>query len=76
MKKKTIKNEKLVLRKSTITRLNSIELSQVMGGWWTMPTVSSTCGSFQATTGSSQNSNGGSCFTCGPDLECQLSHEC
>jgi natural product precursor len=78
MKKKIIKNEKLVLKKSTIARLNSTELSQVLGGIWTLPKTSATscgCGG-HPNSGGSQNSNFGSCFTCGVDTACQETFQC
>jgi hypothetical protein len=68
MKKKISKNEKLVLRKDTITRLNSVHMQQLIGGGPPVRTSgpgSCLCDTMQG--GNSQNSQGGTCYTCESD---------
>jgi hypothetical protein len=74
MKKKIIKNEKLVLKKDTITRLNSVQMQQFIGGGPPVRTTATSCCCGTDQGGNSQNSQGGSCYTCGQDLSCE--YEC
>jgi hypothetical protein len=64
MKEKIIKNEKLVLRKDTITRLNSVQMQQLIGGIPPIKTNSGSCNCPTTQSGDSQNSNGVSCVAC------------
>jgi hypothetical protein len=69
MKKRIIKNEKLVLKKTTITRLNAVQMDQLVGGNWTVKTSGyGDCGTYNPTSHSSNT--GWSCQTC-LEAECQ-----